>query len=92
ILQNLQKKRTERRGRLSSEVNKFKSTKSNLIFKVTRFEPALRMPDPRRLCFRLRHWMDLELTQYRRPFEKYCNFVQIGIHVNLFGLVSISIS
>ncbi|CAH1996861.1 unnamed protein product [Acanthoscelides obtectus] len=33
ILQNLQKKRTERRGRLSSDINKFKSTKSNLIFK-----------------------------------------------------------
>ncbi|XP_056638364.1 potassium/sodium hyperpolarization-activated cyclic nucleotide-gated channel 2 isoform X3 [Diorhabda sublineata] len=33
ILQNLQKKRTERRGRLSSDVNKFNTTKSNLIFK-----------------------------------------------------------
>ncbi|XP_017769311.1 PREDICTED: potassium/sodium hyperpolarization-activated cyclic nucleotide-gated channel 3 isoform X4 [Nicrophorus vespilloides] len=33
ILQNLQKKRTERRGRLSSEVNKSKYSKSNLIFK-----------------------------------------------------------
>ncbi|XP_028159160.1 potassium/sodium hyperpolarization-activated cyclic nucleotide-gated channel 2-like isoform X2 [Ostrinia nubilalis] len=34
ILQNLQKKRTERRGRLSSDVAKKKSdTKSNLIFK-----------------------------------------------------------
>ncbi|KAJ8925813.1 hypothetical protein NQ315_009663 [Exocentrus adspersus] len=33
ILQNLQKKRTERRGRLSSDLNKYKSTKSNLIFK-----------------------------------------------------------
>ncbi|KOB66462.1 putative hyperpolarization-activated ion channel isoform 1, partial [Operophtera brumata] len=32
ILQNLQKKRTERRGRLGSEVQK-KNTKSNLIFK-----------------------------------------------------------
>ncbi|KPJ03958.1 Potassium/sodium hyperpolarization-activated cyclic nucleotide-gated channel 2 [Papilio xuthus] len=37
ILQNLQKKRTERRGRLSSDVAKKKGdTKSNLIFKVTR--------------------------------------------------------
>lgn len=35
ILQNLQKKRTERRGRLSSEVDKSKYSKSNLIFKVT---------------------------------------------------------
>ncbi|CAK1552901.1 unnamed protein product [Leptosia nina] len=36
ILQNLQKKRTERRGRLSSDVAKKKGdTKSNLIFKVT---------------------------------------------------------
>ncbi|CAH0724377.1 unnamed protein product, partial [Brenthis ino] len=35
--QNLQKKRTERRGRLSSDVAKKKGdTKSNLIFKVTR--------------------------------------------------------
>ncbi|XP_030766574.1 potassium/sodium hyperpolarization-activated cyclic nucleotide-gated channel 2-like [Sitophilus oryzae] len=33
ILQNLQKKRTERRGRLSSDLSKFKTTKSNLIFK-----------------------------------------------------------
>ncbi|XP_049817911.1 potassium/sodium hyperpolarization-activated cyclic nucleotide-gated channel 2 [Aethina tumida] len=33
ILQNLQKKRTERRGRLSSDLSKFSTTKSNLIFK-----------------------------------------------------------
>ncbi|XP_060536412.1 potassium/sodium hyperpolarization-activated cyclic nucleotide-gated channel 3 isoform X2 [Cylas formicarius] len=33
ILQNLQKKRTERRGRLSSDLSKFNTTKSNLIFK-----------------------------------------------------------
>ncbi|XP_015837519.1 potassium/sodium hyperpolarization-activated cyclic nucleotide-gated channel 3 isoform X8 [Tribolium castaneum] len=33
ILQNLQKKRTERRGRLSSDLNKSNYTKSNLIFK-----------------------------------------------------------
>nr|XP_022910908.1 potassium/sodium hyperpolarization-activated cyclic nucleotide-gated channel 2 isoform X1 [Onthophagus taurus] len=33
ILQNLQKKRTERRGRLSSDLDKSKYSKSNLIFK-----------------------------------------------------------
>ncbi|KAF2878635.1 hypothetical protein ILUMI_27532, partial [Ignelater luminosus] len=55
ILQNLQKKRTERRGRLSSEPEK--SRTSNLVFKVTRLGLLACMTDPRRrLCFRLRHF------------------------------------